>query len=169
MLLLVLAFLACQAKPPPLSPQAAAFKKDILEIVGKLTPVLGAPLGRDDSQAVLDAILAVYPQAAAETDDFPFRVGVLDQNGILVAFLPTIKVDPGANFSHYGLVQEILRQRRLGKARLYAPDGSPIYFIAAPVMTQGRLAGILSLRLTAAKVQKKWGLTEQEFLEMHLD
>ncbi len=166
--LLGLTLLACQAQAPPPSPEAAAFKRDVQEILTRLGPALAAPLAQDDAQAVQQAILSLYPQAGQETDEFPFRVGVVDQTGILVAALPP-PAGKADDFSQYTVVREALKSRRWGKARLFAPDGSTLWVIVAPVAAQRQLQGLVVLRLTAAQAKQKWGISEQEFLQLNLD
>ncbi len=167
-LLLAVAAVACQAKAPPTSPQAAAFKKEVTDLITKLTPLLGEPLARGDAQGVMEVILSHYPQAGQESGEFPFRLGVLDEVGLLVATLPPLR-GQADDFSHYAIVKEVLKTKRWGKARLYAPDGSTLFVVAAPIMSQRRVEGLLLLRLAAAEAHKRWGLTEKEFLALSLD
>jgi len=166
--ILALGLAGCAAKEPPLSPRAAAFKKDVRDILARLTPALAGPLSRNDGKAAEQAILSLYPTAGQDQDDFPFRLGVMSQDGVLVATLPPAKLI-GADFIDYQLVQETLKNRRINTKRLYSPDGAPVYFVLAPVLDNDRIAGLVGLRLTAAQALKKWGITEKEFQAMDLN
>jgi hypothetical protein len=158
----------CTAKAPPLSPRAAAFKKDVRDILARLTPALAGPLSRNDGKAAEQAILSVYPTAGQEQDDFPFWLGVMSKDAVLVAALPPVKLI-GADFIDYQLVREILKNRRINTKRLYSPDNAPVYFVLAPIMVNDSLVGLVGLRLTAAQALRKWGITEPEFQAMDLN
>lgn len=164
----VLILAGCAAKEPPLSPGAAAFKKEVRGIIAKLTPALAGPLSTNDAQAAQAAIMSLYPSAGQDKDDFPYRLGALTKEGILLASLPPVKTI-GADFIHYQLVQDTLDNRRINKKRLYAPDGASVYIILAPVEVKGNCVGLVVLRVTAAQALKKWGITEKEFQEMDLN
>jgi hypothetical protein len=166
-LLLALGLAGCKAPAPPLSPGAAAFKKDVQDILARLAPALAGPLARNDAKAAEQAILSLYPTAGQEQADFPFRLGAMSKEGVLLAALPVQAI--GDDFIKYQGVQEILTTRRLNKKRLYAPDGAPVYFVLAPVMVQDNIVGLVGLRVTAAQALKKWGITEPEFQAMDLN
>ena len=167
-LLLALGLAGCKAQAPPLSPGAAAFKKDVQDIIARLTPALAGPLAQNDAKAAEQVILSLYPTAGQEQADFPFRLGALSKEGVLLASLPPAQAI-GDDFIKYQGVQEILASRRLNKKRLYAPDGAPVYFVLAPVMVQDNIVGLVGLRVTAAQALKKWGITEPEFQAMDLN
>jgi hypothetical protein len=168
MLPLALSLAGCKAPAPPLSPGAAAFKKDVHDIIARLTPALAGPLSQNDGQAATQAILSLYPTAGQEQDDFPFRLGAMSKDGILLTALPPVQAI-GGDFIKYQLVQKTLETKRLNKERLYAPDGAPIFIVLAPVLVQDNCVGLLGLRLTAAQALKKWGVTEPEFQAMDLN
>ena len=167
-LLPALGLAGCKAQAPPLSPGAAAFKKDVQDILARLTPALAGPLSHKDAKAAAQVILSLYPTAGQEQADFPFRLGVLNKEGVLLAALPPVHAI-GDDFNKYQQLQEILANRRLNKKRLYAPDGAPVYFVLAPVMVQDKIVGLVALRVTAVQALKKWGITEPEFQAMDLN
>jgi hypothetical protein len=158
----------CTTKALPLTPGAAAFKKEVREIITRLTPALTGPLARSDAQAAEQAILSLYPTAGQDQDDFPFQLGAMSKEGVLVATLPPVKLI-GADFINYQLVQETLSNRRINKKRLYSPDDAPVYFVLAPIMANDNFVGLVALRLTATQALKKWGITESEFQAMDLN
>jgi hypothetical protein len=168
LVILLLPLAGCKGKEPPLSPRAAAFKREVQAIIAKLAPALAGPLTRNDGKAAEQAILSLYPTAGQEQDDFPFRLGAMSKDGILLATLPPLQAI-GSDFINYQLVQETLDKRCINKMRLYAPNGASVYIVLAPVMVQDNLVGIMGLRLTAVQALKRWGITEQEFREMDLN
>jgi hypothetical protein len=168
LLILSLALAGCTAKAPPLSPKAAAFKKDVRGILARLAPALAGPLSQNDAKAAEQAILSLFPTAGQDKDDFPFRVGVLTKDGIMLTSLPPVQVI-GGDFIHYQQVKETLDKQRLSKERLYAPKGASLYFFMAPVMAQNNCVGLVLLRLTADQALRKWGITEPEFEQMDLN
>jgi hypothetical protein len=167
-LTLALGLAGCTAKQPPLSPQATVFKQDVRGILSRLAPRLVGPLSNNDAEAAKREILSQYPNAGLDKPDFPFWLGVMSKDGILLTALPPVQAI-GADFIKYKLVQETLNKKRIGKNRLYSPNGAPIYIVLAPVMDQDNLVGLVGLRLSAAQALKKWGLTEQEFQQMDLN
>ncbi len=167
-LLLVLGSAGCTAKAPPLSPGAAAFKKEVREIIARMTPALAGPLAQNDAPAAEAAIKSLYPTSGQEQHGFPIWLGVMTKDGILLAALPPGKLI-GADFINYQLVKEALSNWRINKKRLYAPNGTSVYFVLAPVIDSDNLVGLVGLRLTAAQALKKWGITEAEFLAMNLN
>jgi hypothetical protein len=165
---LALGLAGCTAHEPPSSPGAAAFRKDVRGILARLAPRLTGPLSRNDAQAATQAILSQYPAAGQDDPNFPFWLGVLSKDGILLTSLPPVKAI-GADFIQYQLVRETLKKKSIGKTRLYAPSGAPIYIVLAPVMAQDNVVGFVGLRVTAAQALKKWGITEQEFQQLDLN
>jgi hypothetical protein len=162
---LALGLAGCQAQEPPLNPRAAAFKKEVRDLIARLTPALAGLLSHNDAKAAAQAILSLYPGAGQEKDDLPFWLGAMSKDGILLTTLPPVQAI-GADFIKYRLVQETLANRRINKMRLYASDGAPIYIVLAPAVLQGNLVGLLGLRVTAAQALKEWGVTEPEFQGM---
>ena len=166
--LLALGLTGCTAGGPPLSPNAKAFKKDVRGIINKLSAALAGPLSHNDAEAAKAAILSAYPTAGQDKDDFPFWLGAMTKDGILLTALPPVP-SIGQNFIDYQLVQTTLKNRRINQTELFRPDGTPVYIVIAPVLVQGNCVGLVGLRLTAAQALKKWGITEQEFQKMNLN
>jgi hypothetical protein len=158
----------CTASGPPLSPEATAFKKDVRGIIARLSTALAGPLSLNDAEAAKAAILSAYPSAGQDKADFPFWLGAMTKDGILLTALPPVP-SIGQDFIKYQLVQTTLKNRRINQKELYGPDGTPIYIVLAPVMVQGNCVGLVGLRLTAAQALKKWSITEQEFQKMDLN
>lgn len=166
--LLGLPWLGCPARETPPSPRAAAFRQEMREIIDKLTAVLAEPLCRNDVRACEEAISSLYPETSRDSVTFPFRLGIINREGVLIHSIPPGRT-PGEDYSQYQAVRQALRGRRITNARLYAPDGKEVYLILAPIFKNRQLAGLLVLRLDPALVQQRWGLGEEEFLNVDLN
>ncbi len=166
--LVALGLAGCMGGGPPLSPKAEAFKKDVRGIINKLSTALAGPLSHNDAAAAKAAILSAYPTAGQDKDDFPFWLGAMTKDGILLTSLPAVP-SIGQDFIKYQLVQTTLKNQRINQQELFRPDGTPVYIVIAPVMVQGNCVGLVGLRLTAAQALNKWGITDQEFQKMNLN
>ncbi|MCL6620494.1 MAG: hypothetical protein K6T55_00180 [Syntrophobacterales bacterium] len=163
-----LLWLGCPARDKPLSPAAAAFRQEMRETLGKLLAVLVEPVCRNDTRACEQAIMTIYPEAPRDTLTFPFRLGIINRDGVLIYSIPPLR-NIGEDYSHYQAVREALKSRRIINARLYAPDGKEVYLILAPMFKNRQLAGLLVLRLDPGLVMQRWGLGEEEFLAVDLN
>lgn len=155
----------CQAKEPPLSPAAAAFKKEVKDCLDRLTPGLAEPLAQADVGAINTTLSKVEPEAIKLCRMCPFRLGVLNKNGETVTVYP-FKQDSMADFSSYNMVKETLKSGKIAQQRFFLQDGSELYIICAPIHRQGAVIGILALGLDEAEARKRWGVTEPEFLSL---
>lgn len=166
--LICLLWLGCPTREKPLSPQAEAFRQEMRETLGTLTAVLVEPVCRNDTKACEQAIIKIYPEAPRDTLTFPFRLGIINRDGVLIYTIPPMK-NIGEDYSQYQAVREALKGRRIKNARLYAPDGKEVYLILAPMFKNRQLVGLLVLRLDPALVQQRWGLSEEDFLAVDLN
>jgi len=164
LLLLGLVF-GCQAKEPPLSPAAAAFKKEIKECFGRLVQPLIEPVLKKDIAAIKTCLENTEPEALKLCRMCPFRMGVLDKKGNNLAVHPP-KKDGGMEFHSYEVVQQALKSRKITHQRLYLQDGSGLYVICAPLLKGEQTIGILAIAMSAAEAKSRWGLTEEEFLSL---
>jgi len=81
----------CQAKEPPLSPAAAAFKQEINECIAKLVKPLIEPVLKRDSAAINETLKKIEPEAIKLCRMCPFRMGVMNINGDTLAVYPPQK------------------------------------------------------------------------------
>ena len=165
LLTLVLMLAACQAKEPPLSPAAAAFKKEVKDCLVRLSTPLVAPVVQSNQAAINEALKHAEPEAIKLCRMCPFRMGVLDREGDTLTVYP-FKEEAMGNFSTYDVVVQTLKNRKINQQRFYLQDGSQMYIICAPLKQGEELAGILALSLSAAEAKNRWGLTAQEFLRI---
>ncbi len=165
---LVLCGAGCWAPEDPLSPEAVAFRRDLRETIGNLSKVLVEPVCRNDAAACEQAITSIYPRAPQDTLTFPFHVGVMNQQGILIYTIPPVQ-NIGDDYSQYQAVREALRERRIKTVRLFAPNGQELYLVLAPLRKKEQMVGLLVLRLDPVQVRQKWKINEQEFLSLNLN
>ena len=167
LILLALGFNACRPQPPP-SPEAEAFRQEVREILKRLQKSLAAPTAQRDIAAI-DKILAT---TAGTTPgiclDCPYRSGVLDGSGILLTTFPKTQ-SVGMNFSSYTRLRESMERQRITQRPVFLPDRSKMYFITAPLIHERRVVGAVVLGLTAADLERKWHLREEEFLAIDLN
>ncbi len=156
------------AVPPPPSPEAEAFRLEIKGILTKLQQSLAAPTAQRDIAAI-DKILATTAGTSPGIClDCPYRSGVLDDSGVLLTTYPKAGI-VGMNFSSFGHFSETIQRRRITQRPVYLPDRSKMYFINAPLVHDRQVVGAVVLALTPADLERKWHLSEAEFLALNLN
>ncbi len=163
LLLLLLVLSGCQAKEPPLSPAAAAFKKEVQECLDRLCQGVIGALIKKDVAALNETLKKIEPEALKLCRMCPFRIGILDQHGDTVTVYP-FKAEAMGNFSSYEAVAQTLKNRKINQQRLFLQDGSQMYLICVPLLQGENLVGIMALSLSAKDAQDRWGLSEKDFL-----
>jgi hypothetical protein len=162
-LLPVLLVAGCIQKEPPLSPEAQAFKKEVGSLLGQMQQSLAEPTFQDNIPAI-DKILQSFAKTTrGMCVDCPYRLGILDHSGDLLTTYPKNDI-VGLNFSTYKNVSEPLRKQRISQAQAFSADGTKSYFISAPLIKHNQVQGVLILAFSPADLNKKWHLTEKEFL-----
>ena len=155
----------CQTKEPPLSPAAAAFKQEVKECIGRLVKPLMQPIIKRDKAAITEALKKTEPEAIKLCRMCPFRMGVMDKNGDTLAVYPPTK-ETNLDFYNYEVVQQALKTRKIAQQRLFLQDGSGLYVICVPLVREEQVIGILAVALSTTEAQKRWGITEKEFLSL---
>ncbi|MFI5330883.1 MAG: hypothetical protein ACHQ2F_07585 [Desulfobaccales bacterium] len=169
LLLLLLGLLGgCQAKEPPLSPAAAAFKKEVQDCLDRLCQGLVGSILKRDVDALNETLKKVEPEALKLCRMCPFRIGILDKNGETLTVYP-FKIEAMGNFANYGGVARTLKNRQINQQRLYLQDGSEIYLILIPLLRDKDLVGIMVLSLSAKDAHDRWDLTEKEFMDINFN
>lgn len=163
LLLLLLVLGGCQAGEPPLSPEAAAFKKEVQDCLNRLSQGLAGAIVKKDVPAMNEVLKHLEPDTIKLCRMCPFRIGILNKEGETLTVFP-FKPDSMADFSSYDVVVQTLKNRKVNQQRFYLQDGSQIYLICVPLFQGEDLVGILALSLSAQEAQQRWGLTEKEFL-----
>ncbi len=169
LLLLLLGLLGgCQAKEPPLSPEAGAFKKEVQDCLDRLCQGLVGSILKRDVDALNETLKKVEPEALKLCRMCPFRIGILDKNGETLTVYP-FKIEAMGNFANYTGVAQTLKNHQINQQRLYLQDGSQIYLIFVPLLHDNGLVGIMVLSLSAKDARDRWGLTEKEFLDINFN
>ena len=115
LLLLLGLFGGCQAKEPPLSPAAAAFKKEVQDCLERLCQGLVGSILEGDVNALNEALKKVKPEAIKLCRMCPFRIGILGKNGETLTVYP-FKIEAMGNFSTYEGVSQTLTNRQIYQA-----------------------------------------------------
>jgi C4-dicarboxylate-specific signal transduction histidine kinase len=163
--LLVLAVIGCGVETTPPSPEAQALKKDVGGIIQQMQQALAGLVDRKDI-AGIDAVLDNLSQKTTGICiNCPYKIAVLNKEGTLLTTFPNNEV-VGRNFSLYKIVSDPIQKRRITQAKAYLADGTKIYFISAPLLDDGKVAGVVGLALSPQDLEKKWQLTEKQFLNL---
>jgi hypothetical protein len=165
LIFLLAAAFGCQAQEPPLSPAAAAFKKEIKDCIARLSQPLGEPLVQGNLAAIQDILKKNEPDAVKLCRMCPFRIGVLDVQGDTLTVYP-FKKDAMGSFSHYNVVMQALKTQKVTQDRMFLQDGSKLYIVCTPIKHQDQVVGVLAVGLSSEEAEKRWGITEKEFLAL---
>ncbi len=152
----------CQEAKPPPSDKAVKFCQEIQSLIDRISSPLIEPVAQKDENAINTGLIRAFSLCFEACEDVVDSVFVLDEKGVKIAVHPPAKVK-GLYFSNYRGVQRAFKERRPVQSTLYHPNGKPIYYVFAPLISQGQVKGILALGFEAAKVREKRGLTWEEF------
>jgi GAF domain-containing protein len=159
----------CQAKEPPLSPAAAAFKKEVRQCIQEFSNAVMEPLAKNDVAAISAALEKVEPKALKLCRMCPFRIAVLNQHGEALAVHPAAEKSKRSNFSNYDLVIKTINSKKIQQQRFFLQNGSQLYIICVPLIRQDKVIGLLAIAIDAAEAEQRWGLTGKEFLALDLN
>jgi len=165
LLVLLLVFWGCQAKEPSLSPAEASFKKEVKELIEKLSPPLLEPVSRRSAADINVAFQTFFSDPKNEPKLCPLKIVVTDKTGVTLGKYPVEK-GFGVDFSSYGLVQKVLQEGKTAQGRFFLQDGSKVYVICAPLKQKEEVLGILALAVDSQDVSKTCGLAEAKFLAL---
>jgi hypothetical protein len=115
LLLLLLGLLGgCQAKEPPLSPAAAAFKKEVQDCLGRLCEGLVGSILKRDVATLNETLKKVEPEAIKLCRMCPFRIAILNNNGETLTIYP-YKVEAMGYYANYEGVAQTLKNRQINQ------------------------------------------------------
>jgi hypothetical protein len=152
----------CQPKGPPLSKEAQAVKKVLLEEMNKLTTALREPVAQQDWPAVEPILQTSQEEMKKRGQAVPATLVVIDRNGITQGRFPGKAVQ--LDFMNYTAVQKILNEKKDTQAMLYL-GGRKIFFFAAPILQKDQVVGAVGMGFPEEELQK-WKLPEKEFLSI---
>jgi len=159
----------CQSGTSGESPAAEAFKIDMQNTLKEITAILIEPVSQADQQAVNAVVDAFCVSLVTQTPPLVCGVAVLDKNGMtLVGRYPEEPLKT-LNFSNYSVVKQALRERKIVQGRLFLQDGTRLYTVVAPLSSEGEMHGLFGLAFTAAELTERWGITEDEFMDLDLN
>jgi hypothetical protein len=168
MLLIALVVTGCGPGAPPLTPQGKAFKQEIGGLIQQMQQSLADPVARNDVPAIDQVLQSFSNSTAGLCIDCPYKTAVLNKDGILLTTFPNNKI-VGRNFSSYKIVTQALHRRRTTQSQAYLADSSKIFFISAPLVSHNEVVGVAVLALSPADLEKKWHLSEKEFLAINFN
>jgi hypothetical protein len=162
----VMLFFGCQARETPLNPGIANFKQEIKSCFDNLAVSLMEPVTRKDLAGIRAALEKVESPAVKLCRLCPFEIGVLNPSGETLAAFPAKGDGKSHDFSHYDLVRKAISSKKIQKQALFLADGSKLYLVCAPLLRDNMLIGLVAIAVSSADAEKKWGLTEKEFLAL---
>lgn len=157
----------CQAKEAPLSPAAASFKKEIKSCLDTLAAPLLEPVANKNVAKIKVTLDKVEPQTLKLCRMCPFQIGILNASGATLAVHPPSRET--RNFSSYDLVIKATNSKKIQQQRLFLQDGTQLYLICAPLIRQDTVIGLMAIAISADEAEKRWGLTEKEFLALNFN
>jgi len=161
----VILFFGCQAREAPLSPGAATFKQELKKCFDNLGVTLVEPVAKNDLAGIRAALEKVESPAVKLCRLCPFEIGVLNPSGETLAAYP--KGDGKAkNFSNYELVIKAISSKKIQQQRFFLQDGAKLYLVCAPLIREDKLIGLVAIAISSEDAEKRWGLTEKEFLAL---
>jgi hypothetical protein len=160
----VLLLFACQSQP--LSP-ADSFKKDVKSILDKLCTALVEPVFKGDVPGIETVLSKIEPHIVELCRRCPFQVGVLNQNGVILAVHPS--TGKNSNFSSYDLVIKTINSKQIQQQKFFLQDSPELYIICAPILRQDKLIGLTAIAISAEEAKSKWGLSEKEFMALNFN
>jgi hypothetical protein len=167
-LLLLLALAGCQAAEPPLTPGAAAFKKEVQDCLDRLCAGLVEPIVQGDVGGINETLKHIEPESIKLCRMCPFRIAILDHNGETLTVYP-FKPEAMGNFSNYESVAQTLKNHKINQQRLYLQDGGQLFVVCVPLARGDTLVGIMVLSLSADEAKKRWELQEKDFLAINFN
>jgi hypothetical protein len=166
LLVAAILFCGCQAKPAPLSPEAASFKQAIKDCLHNLSTTLMDPVAKKDLRAITAALEKIESPAVKLCSMCPFQIGVLNKFGEGLAIYPPRAANNKRNYSSYDLVTKALNTKKIQQKRFYLQDGTELYIICAPLVRQGNVIGLVAIAVNSEDAEKRWGITGKDFLAL---
>jgi hypothetical protein len=158
-------FFGCHQEPP-LNPGITSFKQELKGCFDSIAITLMDPVARKDIAGVKAALEKVESPAVKLCRMCPFEIGVLDPSGKILSTYPVKGDGKGKDFSSYDLVKKAISSKKIQQQGLFLPDGSKLYLVCAPLIRQDQLIGLVAIAISSADAEKRWNLTEKEFLAL---
>jgi len=161
----VILLLGCHQEPP-LNPGIASFKQELKACLDGLGVTLMGPVARKDVAGVKAALEQVESPAVKLCRTCPFEIAVLDPSGKILSAYPVKGDGKAKDFSSYDLVKKAISSNKIQQQALFLPDTSKLYLVCSPLIQQDKLIGLVAIAISSADAEKRWNLTEKEFLAL---
>ena len=162
----VILLFGCQAREAPLNPGIATFKQELKSCFDSLSVTLMEPVASKDLAGITAALENVESPAVKLCRLCPFEIGVLNPSGETLAAYPVKGAGKAKDFSSYELVKKAISSKKIQQQGLFLPDGSKLYLVCAPLIRKDVLIGLVAIAISSADAEKRWNLTEKEFLAL---
>lgn len=149
-----------------MSPRAASFKQEIKDCLTNLSVALMEPVAARNLAGIRLALEKAESPAVKLCRLCPFEIGVTDQTGETLAAYPAKGDGKGKNYSQYEIIIKTINSRKIQQQRFFLQDGSELYLVCAPLIRQDKLIGLVAVAISSVEAEKRWGLTEKEFLAL---
>jgi len=158
----------------PLSQSAQTFREQTLEDFDRLTLKLGPAWDSDGQYAAAGEVIQDFLLDLREDGRHVLGLGVLDPSGNYLVGYRLDDTAPGSieksgyedmSFASFKGVEEVVSSRKIVQIPLYFQE-QRVLVVGAPLVKDGRLLGILCLSFETEKFEKKWEVSEQEFLKI---
>lgn len=153
-------------REPPLNPGIATFKQELKSCLDSLSITLIEPVASKDIAGITAALANVESPAVKLCRLCPFEIGVLNPVGEILAAYPVKGAGKAKDFSSYELVKKAISSKKIQQQGLFLADGSKLYLVCAPLIRKDVLIGLVAIAISSADAEKRWNLTEKEFLAL---
>jgi len=149
-----------------LNPGIASFKQELKACLDGLGVTLMGPVARRDVAGVKAALEQVESPAVKLCRMCPFEIAVLDPSGKILSAYPVKGDGKAKDFSSYDLVKKAISSKRIQQQALFLPEGSKLYLVCGPLIRKDVLIGLVAIAISSADAEKRWNLTEEDFLAL---
>ena len=166
-------FFSCSPEEP-LRAEVHTFRNRILADFNKLKSVLVPALENDMAVIAAGDAIESFLLELKDNDRRIFGIGLLDKSGEYLTGFVIDNITPGKlikdrykdmNFHSFKVVDQIVNSRNVMQEKLYLQD-TGILAVGFPLVREGELLGILCFTFKSRDIDKKWGISENEFLKI---
>ena len=166
-------FFACTSDKP-LRPEVKAFRDQMIGDFALLKSGLVPALENDKPVVAADDVIENFLMELKSNDRRIFGISLLDTSGeYLTGYVIENKTTgklikdkyKDMNFHSFKIVEQIVKSRTILQEQLYLQDAM-ILAIGFPVTKEGDLLGIICFSFKSHEFEKKWGISEKEFLQI---
>jgi hypothetical protein len=158
----------CQAKEPPLSKEAQAFKKEILQEMDKISKRLVEPVSKQNWQAVEPILQTSYQEMEQRGKLVLTGMVVMDRNGITQGSYPP-EEERRLDLSSYKKVRQVLDKQKKVTQGVFYEKGEKIYALLSALLQEGKVIGAVGIGFFAKEIEEKWQVSEKEFLSINFN